>query len=131
MASLLRYTPKTHFTPSIPTGAGKASIISDSRVLPNANTRGQTFAGLSLCLLEALAYKNALVCSDIPENTSVAEDKAIYFKKGNVEDLAAKLSALCDDREFVEKLRDGVDEFILNKYSWQDVAQATCKLYEK
>ena len=87
--------------------------------------------GMSLCLLESLAYKNALLCSDIPENTSVAEDRAIYFKKGNVEDLANKLQTLCDDSALVEKLRDGVDEFILNKYSWQDVAESTCRLYKK
>ena len=87
--------------------------------------------GMSLCLLEALAYKNALLCSDIPENTAVAEDRAIYFKKGNIEDLAEKLQKLCDDSELVESLRDGVDEFILNKYSWQDVAEATIELYRK
>ncbi len=87
--------------------------------------------GMSLCLLESLAYKNALLCSDIPENTSVAEDKAIYFEKGNIEDLADKLETLCDNSELVEKLREGVDEFILNKYSWQDVAKSTCELYQK
>ena len=87
--------------------------------------------GMSLCLLEALAYRNALLCSDIPENTSVAEDRAVYFKKGNVEDLAEKLKMLCEDREFVESLRDGADEFILNKYSWQDVARSTYELYQK
>ncbi len=87
--------------------------------------------GMSLCLLESLAYKNALLCSDIPENTSVAENKAMYFKKGNIGDLTEKLQALCDDSGLVESLRDGVDEFILNKYSWQDVAKATCRLYEK
>ena len=87
--------------------------------------------GMSLCLLESLAYKNALLCSDIPENTSVAEDKAIYFEKGNVSDLAKKLQKLCDDKSLVEKYRDGVDEFILSKYSWQDVARATAELYQK
>ena len=87
--------------------------------------------GMSLCLLESLAYKNALLCSDIPENTAVAEDKAMYFKKGNVEDLAYKLQILCDDTSLVEKFRDGADEFILNKYNWQDVAESTCKLYSK
>ncbi|MBR5157263.1 MAG: glycosyltransferase family 4 protein [Clostridia bacterium] len=85
--------------------------------------------GMSLCLLEALAYKNALLCSDIPENTSVAEDRAVYFKKGNIEDLTEKLKELCDDAALVEKFRDGVDEFILNKYNWQDVAKATYELY--
>ena len=87
--------------------------------------------GMSLCLLESLAYKNALICSDIPENTSVAEDRAVYFKKGNIDDLADKLQQLCDDSNYVETLRDGVDEFILGKYNWYDVAEATCKLYKK
>ncbi|MEE1279162.1 MAG: glycosyltransferase family 4 protein [Acutalibacteraceae bacterium] len=87
--------------------------------------------GMSLCLLESLAYKNVLLCSDIPENTAVAEDKATYFQKGNIEDLAQKLKMLCDDGELVEKLKDGVDEFVLNKYSWQDVAKETCELYKK
>ena len=87
--------------------------------------------GMSLCLLESLAYKNALLCSDIPENTLVAEDNAIYFEKGNVSDLAKKLQRLCDDKSIVEKYRDGVDEFILSKYSWQDVARATAELYQK
>lgn len=87
--------------------------------------------GMSLSLLESLAYKNVLLCSDIPENTAVAEDKAVYFKKGDVNDLASKLQSLCDDSALVEKTREGVDEFILSKYSWQDVAEATCRLYNK
>ena len=86
--------------------------------------------GMSLSLLEALAYKNALLCSDIPENTAVAEDRAIYFKKGDCDDLAAKLQEICDDSTIVDKFRDGVDEFILNKYSWQEVAEKTIKLYK-
>jgi len=45
--------------------------------------------------------------------------------------LADKLKALCDNKELVEKLRVGVDEFILNKYSWQDVAKSTYALYQK
>ena len=87
--------------------------------------------GMSLCLLESLAYGNALLCSDIPENSSVAEDKALYFRKSDVQDLAEKLKLLCSDKALVEKLRDGADEFILNKYSWQDVAKATSELYQK
>ncbi len=86
--------------------------------------------GMSLCLLEALAYKNALLCSDIPENTFVAEDKAMYFEKGNVLSLKEKLKSILEDSCLVENLRDGVDEFILNKYSWNDVAESTIKLYE-
>ena len=87
--------------------------------------------GMSLSLLEALAYGNAVLCSDIPENTLVTEDRAHHFKKSNVEDLAAQLQKMCDDAAFVNDLRDGVDEFILKKYNWKDIAAATRALYEK
>ena len=87
--------------------------------------------GMSLCLLESLAYQNVLVCSDIPENTAVARDKAVYFRKGSVEDLAEKLQTLCDDPAYVRNFRVGADEYILSKYSWQDVAKSTYQLYQK
>ncbi len=87
--------------------------------------------GMSLSLLEALAYGNCVLCSDIPENTAVTEDKAMLFQKSDVKDLAEKLQALCDDQELVAHLRNGVDEFILKKYNWNDVAKATYDLYEK
>lgn len=86
--------------------------------------------GMSLSLLESLAYGNAVLCSDIPENTWVAEDRAKYFKKGNVEDLRQNLQALCDDESEILKLRSGVADFILTKYNWRDVAQTTKNLYE-
>lgn len=87
--------------------------------------------GMSLSLLEALAYGNAVLCSDIPENTLVTEDKAMHFKKSDTEDLADKLQMMCDDENTVNKLKNGVDEFILAKYNWNDVAAATHNLYKK
>ena len=87
--------------------------------------------GMSLSLLEALAYGNAVLCSDIPENTLVTEDKAMHFKKSDVADLAEKLQMLSDNAKAVEDLKNGVSEFILSKYSWNDVAEDTKKLYEK
>ena len=55
----------------------------------------------------------------------------MYFRKGDVSDLAEKLQTLCDDPARAEALRDGADEFILAKYNWQDVARDTAALYEK
>jgi len=112
------------------TGFVSGDILNEIYSNAYINVLPSDLEGMSLCLLESLAYKNALLCSDIPENTSVAEDKAMYFKKSNVDDLAQKLQTLCDDYRLVEKLRDGADEFVLNKYSWQEAAEATCKLYE-
>ena len=113
------------------TGFVSGDILNEIYSNAYINVLPSDLEGMSLCLLESLAYKNTLLCSDIPENTSVAEDKAIYFKKGNVEDLALKLQSLCDDVGLAEKTRNGADEFILNKYSWQDVAEKTCRLYNK
>ena len=113
------------------TGFISGDILNEIYSNSYINVLPSDLEGMSLSLLESLAYKNALLCSDIPENTSVAEDRVIYFRKGNVDDLAGKLKELCDDSGLVEKMRVGVDEFILNKYSWQDVAESTCKLYKK
>ncbi len=87
--------------------------------------------GMSLSLLEALAYGNAVLCSDIPENTLVTEDKAMHFRKSDVSDLAEKLQTMCDDEQLVCDFKSGAAEFILGKYNWQDVAGATYALYER
>ena len=87
--------------------------------------------GMSLSLLESLAYGNALLCSDIIENTAVAENHAMYFNHGDVLDLAEKLQDMCSDQSIVDRLRAGANEFILNKYSWQDVVNKTYELYKK
>ena len=86
--------------------------------------------GMSLSLLEALSYGNAVLCSDIPENTLVTSDRAMHFKKSDVGDLTEKLQMICDSEEIVNNLRNGVDEYILEKYSWYDVADATYSLYQ-
>ncbi|MBQ4545103.1 MAG: glycosyltransferase family 4 protein [Oscillospiraceae bacterium] len=87
--------------------------------------------GMSLSLLEAFSYGNAVLCSDIPENTLVTENKAMHFRKSNVKDLAEKLQSMCDDEEIVNELKNGADEFILGKYNWNDVASSTLDLYKK
>ena len=112
------------------TGFISGDILSEIYSNAYINVLPSNLEGMSLCVLESLAYKNALLCSNIPENTSVAEDKAIYFEKGNVDDLAEKLEALCNSPLLVEKLREGADEFILNKYNWYNIAESTRKLYE-
>lgn len=87
--------------------------------------------GMSLSLLEALAYKNALLCSDIPENTAVAENHAVYFKKGDTKDLTEKLQRLCDNPQFVNEFKKDAADFILKKYNWNDVADATLAIYKE
>ena len=87
--------------------------------------------GMSISLLEAFAYGNAVLCSDIPENTFVTEDKAMHFMKSNTADLADKMQIMCDNEDLVYLLRKDACEFILGKYNWSDVASNTYHLYQK
>lgn len=87
--------------------------------------------GMSLSLLEALSYSNAVICSDIPENTAVCGDSAATFKKGDVCDLADKLSFFINNPSETEKLKAGSAEYVLSRFSWKKTAEQTQKLYEK
>ena len=86
--------------------------------------------GMPLSLLEAMSYGNCCLISDIAECAEVVEDKALLFKKSNVEDLRGKLQFACDHPEEVKKLKDGAADFICQKYDWDDVVERTLKLYQ-
>ena len=46
-------------------------------------------------------------------------------------DSAGKLQMLCEDEGFVNTFKRGVDEFILGKYNWKTIADATRELYKR
>ena len=62
--------------------------------------------GMPLSLLEAMSYGNCCLVSDIPECAEVVEDKALIFKKSDVEDLREKLQEACDHPEMVMKMKN-------------------------
>lgn len=90
-----------------------------------------TLEGMSLSLLEALAYGNAVICSDIPENTAVCGERALTFKAGDSAALAAKMQYLVDTPQAVDTLRDGVADYICSRFSEEAVADATMAVYER
>ena len=87
--------------------------------------------GMSISLLEAMSYGNAVVCSDIPENTAVCGDCAVAFKKADVDDLEKKLRLVLDDKELVKDLKSGAADYVLSRFSWQKTADRTLDLYQK
>ena len=86
--------------------------------------------GMPLSLLEAMSYGNCCLTSDIPECTEVCGDYAVSFKKGDVDDLHAKLQMLVEDRGNVEKYKQGSADYICGKFSWDDIVTQTLKLYK-
>lgn len=87
--------------------------------------------GMPLSLLEAMSYGNCCLTSDIAECAEVVEDKAITFKKGDIQDLREKIQQLCDHPELVKIYKDGAADFICGKYSWDDVVEKTLRLYRR
>lgn len=87
--------------------------------------------GMPLSLLEAMSYSNCCLTSDIAECAEVVEDKALVFRKADVEDLKLKLQYVCDNTEEVQKLKDLATDYICGKYNWDDVVDRTLELYRK
>ena len=87
--------------------------------------------GMPLSLLEAMSYGNCCLVSDIQECTEVVEDKALIFKKSNVQDLQNKLQEACDRAEKIMELKQQAADYICKKYNWDDVVEETLKLYRR
>ena len=87
--------------------------------------------GMPLSLLEAMSYGNCCLVSDIPECAEVVEDKAVLFRKSDVDNLRQKLQTLCDQPEMAAQYKANATQFILNKYGWDDVVDKTLALYRR
>lgn len=85
--------------------------------------------GMPITLLEAMSYGNCCVVSDISECMEVVEDKAVVFRKGNMEDLRDKLQELCDNPQKVGAYRERAADYICGKYNWNQVTNRILMLY--
>lgn len=85
--------------------------------------------GMPLSLLEAMSYGNCCLVSDIAECTEVVEDKAVVFEKSNVEELGKILQKMLDSPETVDRYKSSAADYIIEKYSWDDVVDKTLELY--
>ena len=84
---------------------------------------------MPISLLEALSYGCNVLISNIDENIQVAEKYATTFKMGDVSDLTNKLEACIEGNN---RYKDNeIQEYVLNKYSWNDVVEKTMKIYEE
>ncbi len=87
--------------------------------------------GMPLSLLEAMSYGLCCLTSDIKECSDVIADKGKTFLKSNVDDLTAKIQQLLADENLVKKYKKESQNYILEKYNWDDIVEKTLKLYIK
>ncbi len=87
--------------------------------------------GLSTGLLEAMAYGNCVLVSDIPENVEVVGEDGVYFESRNVSDLERKLAGLLNAPERVRTLGERAQVQVPERYGWERVADQYEQLYER
>jgi len=91
--------------------------------------------GMPISLLEAMSYGRNCLVSNIEENVQVIsneKENVIYattFEKSNVQDLKEKLEKCLNNEEKIDKTE--LQNYILNRYSWDDVTSKTEELYER
>lgn len=83
-----------------------------------------TVEGMPMSLLEAQAYGNNCLVSNIPENLNVIDESSFSFKSQNVDDLKEKIIQIISMNLATHKRS-------IIKYSWLDVAGQTIKIYNK
>jgi glycosyltransferase involved in cell wall biosynthesis len=84
---------------------------------------------MSMMLIEAVSIGVPLLCSDIPANTSILPKQALFFKSGNVEDLAMKLKWAITHPDDMNKRGILIQDALINNYSWDVVAAKYDNLY--
>lgn len=87
--------------------------------------------GLSIALLEALSYNQAMLVSDIPENMEVAKDLALSFKQADHADLAKQLEQLLAHPEIVADYKKSGRDFVAQYHDWDIIVRNTLDLYQK
>lgn len=87
--------------------------------------------GLSIALLEAIAYGLPVITSDIEENTEVANNLTTSFKNKNAVDLAKKLDFAINNSVAIKTNADLAQKMISKEYDWNNIINQTIGLYKQ
>lgn len=89
--------------------------------------------GMPISLMEAMSYGNLCLVSDIPENTSVVTNHGFCFTSGDVDSLCVSMRDIISNLSVIREnplySRETICNYIVNKYSWDDVVAKTLYVY--
>ena len=88
------------------------------------------YEGLPIVLLEAMSYGLSCIASDIPANREVGLPEERFFRAGEVEALAAKISEYARKPISEEEKRAQIKR-IAEKYDWDKIARQTLEVYKR
>ena len=90
-----------------------------------------TMEGLPVTLLEALAYGNCIIASDIPANTEAVQEDGIIFESQNVAALSEALAKVIAQPALAEELGKCARARGVAEYNYDKVTKKTLELYEE
>ncbi|HKZ39493.1 MAG TPA: glycosyltransferase family 4 protein, partial [Candidatus Hodarchaeales archaeon] len=89
-----------------------------------------TIEGLSISLLEAMAYGNCVLTSDIPENLELVEGHGFTFRTGDIRDLRRMINYLLRNPELVAASGNASRILIEKTYTWDMIAFRTETMFK-
>jgi len=87
--------------------------------------------GLSISLLEAMAYGLPCLVSEIVANRNAAADTALYFESKNINSLKNKLEEALNNPEKMKDLAKKGKERAETIFNWDRISEETRKIYQK
>lgn len=107
------------------TGADLATLFSQAGLFVQPSES----EGLSIALLEAMAYGLPTLVSDIPENLEAIAGFGLSFRNRDASDLAAKLTAWLNQPEASYELAKQAQLRVKTEYDWHTIADSTLQIY--
>lgn len=86
--------------------------------------------GLSIALLEAMAYGQTVLVSDIPENKEAIGETGFTFKNKDSDDLTERLKYLLDNLDLVKGRKELSRSWVKENYSWDKVVKSVVRVYK-
>lgn len=85
--------------------------------------------GMSLALLDAMAFGACVVASNIAPNADVVGDSGTLFASGSSDDLAQKLDELLGNPERAQSFRDAARKRMTSEFDWDRIAHQWEEVY--
>ncbi|HTX87210.1 MAG TPA: glycosyltransferase family 4 protein [Candidatus Nanoarchaeia archaeon] len=111
------------------TGAQTGSVLAELFSNAYLFVQPSESEGLSIALLEAMAYGKATLVSDIPANREAISYTGYTFRNMNVADLVGKLNGLLRNSEMVREMGEMQKKRALKEYDWEKILAKTQNVY--
>ena len=87
--------------------------------------------GTHPALVEGMGFGNCVLANDVPEHREVLGKAGVYYHKNDIDNLAARMQALCDSPGTVENYRAIVKVWVRERFSWDKVTTDYERLFYK